>query len=302
MRRAVFGFVSVTGANATASFAQATHARHMLRRCTCIWMTDNAVGSSACGNETPILAATTTALPGWFALACVEAESVELERVRELYGLASSFPLPLIPTAPARCGRGLIVFGLGLLLLLTPRSAFAQGGPPYYTNDPGTPGPFNWEINLGYMPFFYSGQSVSHTPDVDINFGIGDRIQLTYENAWLRVQNPSTAAQFGRTQFGLGQSNPGVKWRFHDGGEDGLSVSVFPQFFLNNPNDAVRRGITPASQSFLLPFEFTKKLGPGGCGLRNRLSGSPQGTGRLDYRFSRGPRLHSETRRGHRVL
>jgi hypothetical protein len=148
------------------------------------------------------------------------------------------------------------------LFLWSATPALAQGGPPYYTNDPGTPGPFNWEINLGYMPFFYSGQSVSHTPDVDINFGIGDRIQLTYENAWLRVQNPSTAPQFGRTQFGLGQSNPGVKWRFYDGGEDGLSVSVFPQFFLNNPNDAVRRGITPASQSFLLPFEFSKKFGP----------------------------------------
>ena len=40
------------------------------------------------------------------------------------------------------------------------------------------------------MPFFYSNQSVSHTPDVDINFGVGERIQLTYENAWLRVQNP----------------------------------------------------------------------------------------------------------------
>ena len=26
---------------------------------------------------------------------------------------------------------------------------------------------------MGYMPFFYSGQSVSHTPDVDINFGVG---------------------------------------------------------------------------------------------------------------------------------
>jgi len=26
------------------------------------------------------------------------------------------------------------------------------GGPPYYTNDPGTPGNLNWEINLGYMP------------------------------------------------------------------------------------------------------------------------------------------------------
>jgi len=107
------------------------------------------------------------------------------------------------------------------------------------------------------MPFFYNHQSVSHTPDVDINFGIGDRIQLTYENAWLRVQNPGA-----RTEFGLGQSNPGVKWRFYDAGENGLAVSVFPQLFLNNPNDAVRRGITPASQAFLLPFEFSKKIGP----------------------------------------
>jgi hypothetical protein len=135
--------------------------------------------------------------------------------------------------------------------------ALAQGGPPFYTNDPGTPGPLNWEINVGYMPFLYSDHSVSHVPDLDINFGVGDRIQLTYENAWLRVKNPGLAPMFG-----LGQSNPGVKWRFYDGGEDGLSVSVFPQLFLNNPNDAVRRGITPASQSFLLPFEFTKKLGP----------------------------------------
>jgi hypothetical protein len=133
----------------------------------------------------------------------------------------------------------------------------AQGGPPYYTNDPGTPGNLNWEINLGYEPFFFSDQSVSHTPDVDINFGVGNRIQLTYENAWLRVQNPSSA-----TKFGLGQSNPGVKWRFYDRGETGLNVSIFPQLFLNNHNDAVRRGITSASESFLMPVEFSRKFGP----------------------------------------
>lgn len=135
--------------------------------------------------------------------------------------------------------------------------AMAQGGPPYYTNDPGTPGNHNWEINLGYMPFFYSNQSVSHVPDVDINFGIGDRIQLTYENAWLRVQNPSSS-----TEFGLGQSNPGVKWRFCDKGESGLNISIFPQLFLNNPNDAVRRGITAATETFLMPMELSKKVGP----------------------------------------
>jgi hypothetical protein len=139
--------------------------------------------------------------------------------------------------------------------------ARAQGGPPYYTNDPGTPGPFNWEINVGYMPFFFDGQSVSHTPDLDINFGVGQRIQLTYENAWLRVQPPSVQAP-AKTEYGLGQSNPGVKWRFYDAGEGHLQVSIFPQFFLNNGNDAVKRGITPASETFELPFEFTKKIGP----------------------------------------
>jgi hypothetical protein len=143
------------------------------------------------------------------------------------------------------------------LLIFAGASALAQGGPPYYTNDPGTPGDLNWEINIGYMPFLYGDQSVSHTPDVDINFGVGERIQMTYENAWLRVHNPSSP-----TQFGLGQSNPGVKWRFFDHGESGLNISVFPQAFLNNPNNAVRRGITPASEGFLLPFEFSRKLGP----------------------------------------
>lgn len=144
-----------------------------------------------------------------------------------------------------------------IILLFFAGSAFAQGGPPYYTNDPGTPGNMNWEINFGYMPFFYSNNSVSHTPDVDINFGVGDRIQLTYENTWLRVQSPGSA-----TKFGLGQSNPGVKWRFIDRGEDGLSISIFPQFFLNNPNNAIRRGITSPHDSFLMPVEFSKKIGP----------------------------------------
>jgi len=150
-----------------------------------------------------------------------------------------------------------VLRGLSFVVFLAAASAFAQGGPPYYTNDPGTPGHLNWEINLSYMPFFYSNQSVSHTPDVDINFGVGDRLQLTYENAWLRVQNPGSA-----TQSGLGQSNAGIKWRFYDAGESGLSISMFPQLFLNNPNDSVRRGITPPTDTFLLPFEFSKKFGP----------------------------------------
>lgn len=168
---------------------------------------------------------------------------------------------PLIHRVIHRTANLRLAFFFSLLLsflLSMPGSAFAQGGPPYYTNDPGTPGDFNWEINIGYMPFDYSGQSVAHTPDLDINFGIGDRIQLTYESAWLRVRLPNSP----EAKFGMNQSNPGVKWRFLDHGEGSLQISIFPQFFLDNPNDAVRRGITPSASSFLMPIEFTKKVGP----------------------------------------
>ena len=133
----------------------------------------------------------------------------------------------------------------------------AQGGPPYYTNDPGTPGNKQWEINLGYMPFLFNANSITHTPDVDINFGLGDRIQLTFENAYLRVNDAA-----GGTRFGLGQDQLGLKWRFYDNEESGFAISVFPQVSLNNPDSSVDRGITPRGASLILPMEFSKKLGP----------------------------------------
>jgi len=149
------------------------------------------------------------------------------------------------------------VLVMAIFLQRAPSQARAQGEPPYYTNDPGTPGNRNWEINLGYMPFLFNGASTSHMPDVDINYGVGDRIQLTYENAWLRVRNGLDAAKYG-----LGQDQLGVKWRFYDNEKTGLEISLFPQLSINNPNHSVQRGITPPGASLIMPVEFSKKLGP----------------------------------------
>jgi hypothetical protein len=71
------------------------------------------------------------------------------------------------------------------------------------------------------------------------------------------VHNPGQPVKFGVSQDQLG-----VKWRFHDGGESGIKICMFPQVSLNNPNDSVTRGITPRGASLYLPVEFAKKVGP----------------------------------------
>ena len=179
-----------------------------------------------------------------------EGRNCELTRARS----AAPFPFrKLVQTA----AHAAIFCAFALVFAFAASPVHAQGGPPYYTNDPGTPGNKQWEINLGYMPFLYDDHSVSHVPDVDINFGLGDRIQLTFENAYLRVfDNP------GPAKFGLGQDQLGVKWRFYDNKENGWAISVFPQVSLNNPDNSVKNGITPRGASLILPVEFSKKLGP----------------------------------------
>jgi hypothetical protein len=91
----------------------------------------------------------------------------------------------------------------------------AEGGPPYYTNDPGTPGDRQWEINTGFIPLLATDHSTTRMPDLDINFGLGSRIQLTFEVGWLRDQLASNPPKYG-----LSQDAFGVKWRFY-GNEPG---------------------------------------------------------------------------------
>jgi hypothetical protein len=149
--------------------------------------------------------------------------------------------------------------GVVLLLcfLFASRSARAQGGPPLLTNDPGTPGNTNWENNFGFVQVLRQHENVFQVPQIDLNYGLGDRIQLTFEVPYVLV-----TAQHQPLQTGWTNAQPGVKWRFYDGGEDGWQLSVFPQAETNGPRASVKKGIADRGPRFLLPFEVTKKFGP----------------------------------------
>jgi hypothetical protein len=143
------------------------------------------------------------------------------------------------------------------IVLHAPSIAHAQAGPPFLTNDPGTPGNAHWEINLGVMPTFARGVSSYQIPQIDLNYGVGDRIQLTYEVPYI-VQSASGQP----VASGWSNGYPGVKWRFLDQGEDGWHMSVFPQFETGLSALAQAKGLGGAGPRFLLPFELQRTLGP----------------------------------------
>jgi hypothetical protein len=136
-------------------------------------------------------------------------------------------------------------------------AVWAQGGPPLLTTDPGTPGNANWEINVGAMGSRTSAGTASQLPQLDVNFGVGERIQLTYEAAYA-LQSTGGSASVG----GYGNALLGVKWRFFDQGEGGWQVSAFPQFETAGSARAQREGFAIDGPRLLVPVEVTKRVGP----------------------------------------
>ena len=160
------------------------------------------------------------------------------------------------------------ILQLHLLLWLIANATLlcAQGGPPFITDDPGTPGNRHWEINLGFIADHNPGQAFYQLPDIDVNYGVGDRIQLKYE-----LPLAAATDEHSTTRAGLGESLLGMKWRpyeHHVAGEPksdenmNFSLGTYPQVSINNPTSAVRRGIVENGPQYYLPFEATAKVGP----------------------------------------
>src|SRR5580692_3881012 len=142
--------------------------------------------------------------------------------------------MPLMSrTAPALC--------LLAVLPCLAGTAHAQAGPPFLTNDPGTP---------GSMQTIARGVAAYQTPQIDLNFGLGDRIQLTYEIPYV------LQASDGEPLRGAwSNAYPGVKWRFLDQGEDGWQLSTFPQVETGASERAQQQGIGAPGPRYLLPLE-----------------------------------------------
>jgi len=125
------------------------------------------------------------------------------------------------------------------------------------TDDPGTPGDKNWEINLAWTEQAVPGSTLIGLPLLDANYGVGDRIQLNYQESWNLLQEAGAPGESG-----ISDSQLAVKWRFYDAGEDDLQVSTYPRCtFLDPGSDSDRRGTAGSTATFLVPFEVRRNLG-----------------------------------------
>jgi hypothetical protein len=135
-------------------------------------------------------------------------------------------------------------------------AALAQGGPPMLTDDPDTPGDGHWEINLAAIHSKAKGQMLNNLPDVDINYGWGDSLQLKLDVPLLQGSD----SEHG-TQQAVGPVNLGLKWRFIDEDPAGFSVSTYPQYLSNLNSQAVHLGLADAGHQLYLPIEASGHLG-----------------------------------------
>ena len=130
----------------------------------------------------------------------------------------------------------------------------APQSPPLMIDDPATPGCNTWEINLTFTGELNSAEKVFQAPLLDLNYGIGDNLQLKFEMARTLTQSTSDQkAEYSRPKIGL-------KYLFYDDDMTKLQVSFYPQIEFSNPlqgglNEAFRAG-----SSITWPLLLSKKI------------------------------------------
>jgi hypothetical protein len=155
------------------------------------------------------------------------------------------------------CHAAAVTIQLIILNLSCASISYGQGGPPMLTDDPGTPGAGQWEINTAYLEERTADTRVRSFPHIDINYGWGEHIQLKYETGYLLTDGTGSGLKGD-----LDDSLLGFKWRFLDQERAGIDASVYPQLELQNAHRSVTRGAPEPDPNLFLPIEIGRAIGP----------------------------------------
>jgi hypothetical protein len=139
-----------------------------------------------------------------------------------------------------------MLFAIAFVILFS-ESLRAQSSPPLLSTDPGTPGPGNWEINILTSLEHSQVMDEWQAPLSDINYGVGDRWQLSATMPYVIDQEKGSGVR--RAFDGI---EMGVKYRFIDNpGATGSNFSLYPKAFFSFVDEK--------STKWTLPLEWHRE-------------------------------------------
>jgi hypothetical protein len=156
----------------------------------------------------------------------------------------------------------------------------ATAGPPFRTDDPVPVDYQHWEVYAFSTGTTVDGDTSGILPGVEVNYGALPDLQL-HVIAPVAFDAPSG----GSTQFGMGDTELGMKYRFVHEDEDGWlpQIGIFPLVEL--PTASKARGLGTGATQFFLPVWIQRSFGTwttyGGGGYWHN-----PGIGNRDYWFT----------------
>lgn len=130
------------------------------------------------------------------------------------------------------------------------------------TNDPGTPGDAKWEINLAATGGHAGAGWEVTAPNLDINRGVGEHVQLSVQGGWAHARDDDGAWRSGWSDLEFG-----LRWRFLDDEKAGIAMAVQPVWSKGWSASARRRGLASEHPDFFLPVQASHDFGDFAAGV-----------------------------------
>jgi len=140
-----------------------------------------------------------------------------------------------------------------LLCTLVPAASLA--GPPFRTDDPEPVEYKHWEVYLASQGSSDQNEVSRTAPHVEINYGILPNVQLHLLAPFEYVKPEGQPSQYG-----YGDTELGVKFRFIQETDSCPQVGTFPIFILPTGNED--KGLGTGETQVFLPLWLQKSWGP----------------------------------------
>ena len=141
-----------------------------------------------------------------------------------------------------------------LAIMMVGAGVKTYGGPPFLTDDPEPVDYQNWEFYIASMHTQTADGWSGTAPHIEVNYGVVTNVQL-HLIAPLAYNAPAD----GKSHYGYGDTELGVKFRFIQETEHMPQVGVFP--LLEVPTGSESEGLGTGHWDAFLPMWLQKSFG-----------------------------------------